>query len=99
MPSAIILRHFAKEELLRVIYEVKNSKHLLLQKATCNLLDNECSLSLADLVEYCQRKFGKIVSSFTIYRVLKDFHFEIKRTHHILEACVSPIVYEERIIC
>ncbi len=40
----------------------------------CDLLDDDCSRSLADLVEYCQREFGKTVSTSTISRVLKDFH-------------------------
>ena len=59
-------------------------------------LDNDCSKSLDQMVEFCRREFSKTVSKSTISRALKDFHYTIKRTHLIPEARLSANTIEDR---
>lgn len=62
----------------------------------CELLDENCALSLKELRTYCEGKYGKIVSESTISRVLKAFHYSFKRTCLIPECRLSERTIELR---
>jgi transposase len=60
-------------------------------------LDNDCSMTLPVIRRGCLTHFGINVSESTLSRVLRSFHYTIKRTSTVAERASSQDVIEQRI--
>lgn len=62
----------------------------------CDKLDQDCTLSLISLQQYCLSEFGKRLSKSSLSRALNSFHYTFKRVQCIPEARLSESTTEAR---
>ena len=60
-------------------------------------VDNDCLLSLSSIRHEVSRQFGTQISNCTLSRILRAFHYTIKRTSVVAERASSSEVIQSRI--